>query len=167
MISNSVTHLRSYTNFAIADIAENSAPILPVTLRDRRRLRIERRYRRIEWRMFCNNRTCPVSVHCHATVGAQSAEYVKYSKIFGYYFWLIFIPTEDLGDPFLLIYAYWRSCRFYAYWRSWQLNASMATHSCWGAWGGPPTTSRFTPRNAGLLDGVNIGPPTWTRVMLG
>ena len=69
MISNSVTHLRSYTNSAIADIAENSAPISSVTPRDRRRrhadrrcrradrrrrraerrrLRIERRYRRIE-----------------------------------------------------------------------------------------------------------------------
>ena len=48
-------HLRSYTNSAFADIAGNSAPILPVTLRDRRRrraerqrLRIERPYRRIE-----------------------------------------------------------------------------------------------------------------------
>ena len=64
MISNSVAHLRSYTNSAIADIAGNSAPISPVTpsyrrrLRiepkrrrlhiERRRLRIERRYRRIE-----------------------------------------------------------------------------------------------------------------------
>ena len=62
MISNSVTHLRSYTNSAIADIAENSAPISSLTPRDRRhrradrrhrraerrRLRIERRYRRIE-----------------------------------------------------------------------------------------------------------------------
>ena len=65
MISNSVTHLRSYANSAIADIAENSAPISPLTPRDRvdrrhrrierrrlrierRRLRIERRYRRIE-----------------------------------------------------------------------------------------------------------------------
>ena len=52
-ISNSVTHLRSYTNSAIADIAENSAPISPVSPYDRRRaerrpLRIERRYRRIE-----------------------------------------------------------------------------------------------------------------------
>ena len=28
----------------------------------------------------------------------QSAEYVKYAKIFGNQFWLIFIPTEDLGD---------------------------------------------------------------------
>ena len=34
MISNSVTHLRSYTNSAIADIAGNSAPISPVTPRD-------------------------------------------------------------------------------------------------------------------------------------
>ena len=33
MISNSVTHLQSYTNSAIA---ENSAPIPPVTPRDRR-----------------------------------------------------------------------------------------------------------------------------------
>ena len=40
MISNSVTHLRSYTN---SDIAVNSAPISPVTPRDRRRLRIEPR----------------------------------------------------------------------------------------------------------------------------
>ena len=52
MISNSVTHLRSYTNSAIAG---KSAPISPVTPRvrrrrraDRRRPRIERRYRRIE-----------------------------------------------------------------------------------------------------------------------
>ena len=47
MISNSVTHLRSYTNSAITDIAANSAPISPVTPRDRRaerqRLRIKRR----------------------------------------------------------------------------------------------------------------------------
>ena len=56
MISNSVTHLRSYTNSAIADIAGNSAPISPVTLRDCRRRRAERRrlwidcrYHRIEW----------------------------------------------------------------------------------------------------------------------
>ena len=69
MISNSVTHLRSYTNSAIADIAGNSVPISPVTPRDhrrrhaerrrlrivrrrlriqQRRLHIERRYRRIE-----------------------------------------------------------------------------------------------------------------------
>ena len=33
----------------------------------------------------------------------QSAEYVKYAKIFGDYFWPIFIPTEDFGDSFLLI----------------------------------------------------------------
>ena len=31
MISNSVTHLRSYTNFAIADIAGNSVLISPET----------------------------------------------------------------------------------------------------------------------------------------
>ena len=56
MISNSVTHLRSYTNSAIADIAGNSTPISPVTPHDRRRRRaerrrlcIDRRYRRIEW----------------------------------------------------------------------------------------------------------------------
>ena len=35
MISNSVTHLRSYTNYAIADIAGNSTTISPVTPRDR------------------------------------------------------------------------------------------------------------------------------------
>ena len=59
MISNPVTHLRSYTNSAIADIARNSAPISPVTPRnrrrrrrraERRRLRIERRRLRIERR---------------------------------------------------------------------------------------------------------------------
>ena len=59
MISNSVTHLRSYTNSAIAG---NSAPISPVTPRDRRaerrRLRIERRYRRIEWRLFHDFSQC-------------------------------------------------------------------------------------------------------------
>ena len=48
MISNSVTHLRS-CNTAIAAIAENSSPISPVTLPDRRRRRTERRYRLIEW----------------------------------------------------------------------------------------------------------------------
>ena len=56
MINNSVTHLRSYTNSAIADIAKNSAMISPVTPRDRhaerRRLCIKRRYRRIEWLVF-------------------------------------------------------------------------------------------------------------------
>ena len=50
IISNSVTHLRSYTNSAIADIARNSAPISPVTPLDSRRLRIERRRFRIERR---------------------------------------------------------------------------------------------------------------------
>ena len=34
-------------------------------------------------------------------------------------------------------------------------------------WVVPPTASRLTPRNAGLLDGVKIGPPTRTRVTLG
>ena len=71
MISNSVTHLRSYTNYAIADIADNSAPISPRECRyrcaehrclrpERRRLRPERRSLRaerresgrIEWRVF-------------------------------------------------------------------------------------------------------------------
>ena len=52
MISNSVTHLRSYTNSAIADIAGNSAHISPETPRERRCLRIQRRERRIEWRLF-------------------------------------------------------------------------------------------------------------------
>ena len=33
--------------------------------------------------------------------------------------------------------------------------------------GGPPTTSRFAPRNVGSLDRVNIGPPTRTRVTPG
>ena len=46
MISNSVTHLRSHNNTTIVDIAGNSArsPTLPC-----RGLRIEYRYRRIEW----------------------------------------------------------------------------------------------------------------------
>ena len=75
----------------------------------------------------------------------QSAEYVKYAKIFGNYFladfytywrsWRPFLPdfmpTEDLGNPFLKILCLLKilvthSCRFYAYWRSWE---SMATHS--------------------------------------
>ena len=53
IISNSVIHLRSYTNSAIAG---NSAPISQLTPRDRQRRcaerqhrRIESRYRRIEW----------------------------------------------------------------------------------------------------------------------
>ena len=79
MISNSVRHLRCYTNSAIANIAGNSAPISPVTPRDRRRrrakcrrlrierrrlrierrrLRIERRYRRIESRLFHDVSQC-------------------------------------------------------------------------------------------------------------
>ena len=47
MISNSVTHLRSYTNSAIA---ENSAPISPLTPRDRRHRRADQRHRRAERR---------------------------------------------------------------------------------------------------------------------
>ena len=69
MISNSVTHLRSYTNSAIAD---NSAPISPVTPRDRRSpsaeprcLRIERRYRRIEWPPRDRWRRCPKHRRLH------------------------------------------------------------------------------------------------------
>ena len=50
MINNSVTHLRSYTN---------SAPISPVTPHGRWRLRIERRYRRIEWHPRDRRRRCP------------------------------------------------------------------------------------------------------------
>ena len=34
-------------------------------------------------------------------------------------------------------------------------------------WVGSPTTSRLTPRDAGLLDGVKIGSPTRTRVTPG
>ena len=85
MISNSVTHLRSYTNSAIADIGENSAPISPVTPRDcrrrcpkrrrfhieRRRLRIERRYRRIEWRVFHDISQCFKSVSWCFTSGSR------------------------------------------------------------------------------------------------
>ena len=41
MISNSVTHLRSYTNSAVADITKNSAPILPVTPRNCRLCRAD------------------------------------------------------------------------------------------------------------------------------
>ena len=58
MISNSVTHLRSYTNSAIADITGNSAPISPVTLRDRRRLRIE-------WPRRDRLRRCPKRRRLH------------------------------------------------------------------------------------------------------
>ena len=69
MISNSVTHLWSYTNSAIAG---NSPPISPVTPRDhrrcraerrrlriqQRRLHIERRYRRIECGLFHDVSQC-------------------------------------------------------------------------------------------------------------
>ena len=88
MISNSVTHLRSYTNSAIADIAINSAPISPVTPRDCRRLRIEQRrlriqrlYRRIEWPPRDRRRRCPKRRRLHMTtssadVSASSANIV-------------------------------------------------------------------------------------------
>ena len=56
MISNSVTHLRSYANSAIADITENSAPISPLTPRDRRHHRADRRRLRIERRRLCIER---------------------------------------------------------------------------------------------------------------
>ena len=62
MISNSVTHLRSYTNTTIADIAGNSAqaPILT----ESRYLRIECQYRCIEWRMFHDISQCFKSLSC-------------------------------------------------------------------------------------------------------
>ena len=60
MISNSVTHLRSYTNSAIAI---NSAPVTPHDRRrlriERRRLRIQRRYCRIELPPRDRQRRCP------------------------------------------------------------------------------------------------------------
>ena len=43
MISNSATHLWSYTNSTIDNIARNSTPISPET---------PRRYRHIEWQVF-------------------------------------------------------------------------------------------------------------------
>ena len=65
MISNSVTHLRSYTNSAIADIAGNSTPISPVTpperqrfCIERQRLHIEQRRVRIEWPPPDRRRPC-------------------------------------------------------------------------------------------------------------
>ena len=85
MISNSVTHLRSYTNSAITDIAGNSALISPVTPRDRRRLcierrrlRIERRYRRIKWPPRDRRRRCPNADFStsSADVSASSADIV-------------------------------------------------------------------------------------------
>ena len=72
MISNSVTHLRSFSNSAIADIAGNSAPISLVTKRDRRRrraqsprLRIERRYHRFKWPLRDRRRHCPKRRRLH------------------------------------------------------------------------------------------------------
>ena len=63
MISNSVTHLQSYANSKITDVARNSAPILPETPRKCQCRHAELRYRlaegrclcryhRIEWRVF-------------------------------------------------------------------------------------------------------------------
>ena len=51
MISNSVTHMWSYTNSAIGDIAGNSTLISPETMR-------ERRYCHIEWRVFRDVSQC-------------------------------------------------------------------------------------------------------------
>ena len=68
--------------------------------------------------MRCSGHTlvhlCTASLQNLAGQQDQSAEYVKYAKIFGDHFWLIFIPTEDLGDPFLIL------C----------LLKILATHSC-------------------------------------
>ena len=83
--------------------------------------------------------SCRILFRCTIHV-YQSAEYVKYAKIFGDYFWLIFISTEDLGDHSFLILCLLKilathfkdfmptdilvthSWRFYAYWRSWLVN---------------------------------------------
>ena len=71
MISNSVTHLRSYTSSAIADIAGNSTPISPETPCKRRCLHAKRRYRRIEWRVFRDVSQCFKSVSCCFTCFKQ------------------------------------------------------------------------------------------------
>ena len=68
MISNSVTHLQSYTN---SDIAGNSAPISPVTPCERRRLRAERR----RLRMIALSPNADVSTSS-ADVSASSADIV-------------------------------------------------------------------------------------------
>ena len=52
MIRNSVTHLRSYTNSAITDITGNSANIIGNSAPILPEIRRERRYLRIEWRVF-------------------------------------------------------------------------------------------------------------------
>ena len=87
MISNSVTHLRSYTNYAIADIAGNSAPKSPVTPRERRhhraerwRLRIERRRLHIERQRLRNKPNADVSTSS-ADVSASSADIVASNKV--------------------------------------------------------------------------------------
>ena len=55
------------------------------------------------WNLHFSTLVTPKSQQAPGLATAQSAEYVKYAKIFGDYFWLIFIPTEDLGDHFFLI----------------------------------------------------------------
>ena len=87
-----------------------------------------------------------MSSHQPGCQPVQSAEYIKYAKIFSDYFWLIFIPTENLGNPLLLILCPLKilvthSCWFYDYWRFWwliladfmpteDLCESTATNSC-------------------------------------
>ena len=100
----------------------------------------------------------------------QSAEYVKYTKIFGDCFLLIFITTEDLGDPFLLILYLLKilathSCRFYAYWRSWRVNGDPFLLR-WSANHFQVYTLWFN-SNYYYFDGVNISLPIRTRVTLG
>ena len=81
----------------------------------------------LAWDHFLGDIADPCSVIADfCGVITQSAEYVKYAKIFGDYFWLIFISTEGLGDPFLVILCLLKilatiSSWFYAYWRSWRL----------------------------------------------
>ena len=52
MISNSVTHLRSYTNTAIADITLNFEPISPESPREFRACHTKRQCRHAEHRVF-------------------------------------------------------------------------------------------------------------------
>ena len=84
LISNSVTHLWSYTNSEIADIAGNSAPISPVTPRDRRRHRAECRYRRIEWPPRNRRRRYPKRrrLCIERDVSASSADIVASNDVF-------------------------------------------------------------------------------------
>ena len=103
MISNSVTHLRSYTNSAIAG---NSVPISPVTPRDRRRiriqrrrLRIERRYRRIEWPPSDRRRRCPKRRRLHIERRRLRIER-RYRRIE----WLLFHDVSQCFKCFMMIY---------------------------------------------------------------